>query len=89
MIASTQPKENPMGLFDTFKDKAAELVQGAKDQVSEFTGTEPTIDGLVGGASEHADQAAQAADDFSQEGQNLAENTETAAGDAVNKYLGE
>jgi hypothetical protein len=27
-----------MGLFDMFKDKAAELIQGAKDQIGEVTG---------------------------------------------------
>jgi hypothetical protein len=29
---------DPMGLLDKFKDKAADLAQGAKDRVSEATG---------------------------------------------------
>jgi hypothetical protein len=78
-----------MGLFDMFTDKAAELVQSAKDQITELIGTESTLGGVVDGATEQANQVAQTADDISQEGQNLAENTETAAGDAVNKTLGE
>jgi hypothetical protein len=41
-----------------FKDKAAELMQGAKDQVSELTGAELAVDGVIDGAAEQADQIA-------------------------------
>ncbi|MCW2881565.1 MAG: hypothetical protein JWQ95_5665 [Sphaerisporangium sp.] len=78
-----------MSLFDMFKDKAAELVQGAKDKVAELTGAELTVDGVIGGATEQADQVAQTVEGIQQEGQNLVEGTETTATDTVNKILGE
>lgn len=78
-----------MGLLDMFKDKAAELMQGAKDQVTDLTGADPTIEDVVGGATEQADQVAQTVDAAGQEGQNLVENVETDARDAVNKTIGE
>ena len=43
-----------MSLFDMFKDKATELLQGAKDQISELTGIELPTQGLT-------DQVGQAA----------------------------
>ena len=43
-----------MSLFDMFKDKATELLQGAKDKVSELTGIELPTEGVT-------DQVGQAA----------------------------
>ena len=42
-----------MGLLDKFKDKAGEMVQGAKDQISETTGVD--TDKLVDAASSLSD----------------------------------
>lgn len=42
-----------MGLLDRFKDKAEEMVQGAKDQLSETTGFD--TDKLVDAASSLSD----------------------------------
>jgi methyl-accepting chemotaxis protein len=54
-----------MGLFDMFKDKAAELIQGVKEQVSEATGIDLQPDTVV-------DQIGKAAGSVTEAGQNLA-----------------
>jgi hypothetical protein len=54
-----------MGLFDMFKDKAAELIQGVKEQVSEVTGIDLQPDTVV-------DQIGKAAGSVTEAGQNLA-----------------
>jgi hypothetical protein len=61
-----------MSLFDMIKGKAAELLTGAGDKVSELTGID-----LPGG--EIADQLTQSATGLAESGQNLA-NTATGAG---------
>jgi len=52
-----------MGLLDRFKDKAEEMVQGAKDSVSDVTGldTDKLIDaaGSVGDAAGNLSDAAE------------------------------
>jgi hypothetical protein len=61
-----------MSLFDMIKGKAADLLTGAGDKVSELTGID-----LPGG--EIADQLTQSADSLADAGQNLAD-TATGAG---------
>jgi hypothetical protein len=61
-----------MSLFDMVKGKAAELLTGASDKVSELTGID-----LPGG--DIADQLTQSADGLADAGQNLAD-TATGAG---------
>jgi hypothetical protein len=61
-----------MSLFDMIKGKAAELLTGAGDKVSELTGID-----LPGG--EIADQLTQSATGLAESGQSLA-NTATGAG---------
>lgn len=64
-----------MSLFDTLKEKAAELLGGAGDKVSELTG----VDLSAGEAA--VDQASQAAGDLAETGQGLADTaTETGQG---------
>jgi hypothetical protein len=60
-----------MGLFDMFKDKAAELIQAAKEQVGEVTGIDlqAPVDELIGSAGDTVTQA----------GQDLADNAGSAA----------
>jgi hypothetical protein len=55
-----------MSLFVMFKEKAAELLQGAKDQVSELTGVDLPVDGVI-------DQVEQTAGSVTDAGQNLAD----------------
>jgi hypothetical protein len=54
-----------VGLFDKFKDKAGDLVQGAKDKVSEATGVDvdKTID-AASSAVDGAESLSDAADSF-------------------------
>jgi hypothetical protein len=70
-----------MGLFDMFKDKATELLQSAKDQVSELTGVELPVDGLI-------DQASQTAGIVTDAGQNLADTATGAVGQAGQDLAG-
>jgi hypothetical protein len=49
-----------MGLLDRFKDKAGELVQGAKDSVSDVTGID--TDKLVDAAGSVSDAAGSLSD---------------------------
>jgi hypothetical protein len=43
-----------MGLFDMFKDKASELLQGAGDKVSEVTGLDLPLGGVADQVTESA-----------------------------------
>ncbi len=54
-----------MGLMDMFKEKAGDLVQGAKDKVSDVTGidVDQTLD-AAGSAVEGTDNLVSAADSF-------------------------
>lgn len=64
-----------MGLFDVVKEKAAELLSGAGDKVSELTGTE------LPNAEAAADQVSQATDTVSESVQGATDAaTETATG---------
>ena len=58
-----------MSLFDSLKEKAAELLGGAGDKVSELTGVD------LSGA---ADQVTQATGGLAETGQGLAESATTA-----------
>ncbi|MCW2642118.1 MAG: hypothetical protein JWP76_4424 [Dactylosporangium sp.] len=75
-----------MGLFDMFKDKAAELIQTAKEQVGEVTGIDlqTPVDELIDSANTTVTQAGQDLADnagsAAEVGQNLAD---TAAGSAA------
>jgi hypothetical protein len=64
-----------MSLFDMLKDKATELFQGTKEQVSDLTGVEVPVDQVV-------EQAGQATDGVTEAGQNLAETATGAVTDA-------
>jgi hypothetical protein len=85
-----------MGLFDTFKQKATELLQGAKDQVSELTGVELPVDGLIDQAGQTAADATDAGQDLAdtatgtidQAGQGLADNAKGAVTDATDRLAG-
>jgi hypothetical protein len=70
-----------MSLFDMFKDKATELLQGAKDQVSELTGVELPVDGVI-------DQVGQTAGNVTDTGQNLADNASGAITEAEQSATG-
>jgi hypothetical protein len=70
-----------MSLFDMIKGKAAELLTGASDKVSELTGID-----LPGG--EIADQLTQSATGLAESGQNLAD-TATGAGQNLADTVGD
>jgi hypothetical protein len=74
-----------MSLFDMFKDKVTELTGAGT--------VGGVVDGVIGGATDQADQFSQTAEGMQQRGQNLVENTETTAtntaADAVDKNVGE
>jgi hypothetical protein len=70
-----------MGLFDIFKDKAAELIQGAKEQVSDLTGVDLPADGVT-------DQVDQVTGSVAEAGQNLADTAEGAVSDAIDPLTG-
>ncbi|MGW4134834.1 hypothetical protein [Amycolatopsis japonica] len=63
-----------MSLFDSLKEKAAELLGGAGDKVGELTGVD------LSGA---ADQVTQATGGLAETGQGLSESATTAGQDAV------
>jgi hypothetical protein len=65
-----------MNLFDMIKGKAAELLTGASDKVSELTGID-----LPGG--DIADQLTQSADGLANAGQNLADTAGTVSDTAT------
>jgi hypothetical protein len=65
-----------MNLFDMIKGKAAELLTGASDKVSELTGID-----LPGG--DIADQLTQSADGLADAGQNLADTAGTVSDTAT------
>jgi hypothetical protein len=71
-----------MSIFDLFEDTATELTQGVKDQVTELTGVEPPVDGLI-------DQANQAAGDIGETAQNVADSAGTAVTDTTDKLTGQ
>jgi hypothetical protein len=71
-----------MNTFDMLKNKATELIQGVKDQITELTGVEPPIDGLI-------DQANQAAGDIGQTAHNLADSAGTTVTDTTHKLTGQ
>jgi hypothetical protein len=85
-----------MSLFDTFKQKATELLQGAKDQASELTGVELPVDGLIDQAGQTVDDAADAGQNLAdtatetvgQAGQGLADNADGAVTDATDRLPG-
>jgi hypothetical protein len=56
--------------------------QGVKDQVTELTGVEPPVDGLI-------DQATQAAGDIGETAQNVADSAATAVTDTTDKLTGQ
>jgi hypothetical protein len=70
-----------MSLFDMFKDKATELLQGAKDQVGELTGVELPVDGVI-------DQAGQTAGNVTDAGQNIADTATGAVTEAGQSATG-
>jgi hypothetical protein len=92
-----------MGLLDMFKDKAAELIQTAKDQVSDRTG----VDLQAGdSAAEQVQQAAEQVSDtagidtqadalidtagsVTDAGQNAADTAHDAVNDATDKLTGQ
>ncbi|OLF15005.1 hypothetical protein [Actinophytocola xanthii] len=73
-----------MGLFDAVREKAAELLSGATDKVSELTGTDladaqqnatDTAQNLGEGAQGYADQAQGAGQDIAGHATDAAQNT--------------
>jgi hypothetical protein len=79
-----------MGLFDAIRDKAAELLGGAQEKVSEFTGTEvpntdalaeqaqgagDTAQGYADGAQGYVDGAADTAQGYADGAQGYVEGT--------------
>jgi hypothetical protein len=70
-----------MGLFDSFKEKAAELIQGAKEQVSEVTGIDVQPDAV-------GDQIDQVASDVTETGQNAADTATDAVKDVTDPLTG-
>jgi hypothetical protein len=76
-----------MGLLDMFKDKAAELIQGAKEQVSEVIGIDGVtdqIDQIEGSATEAGQNLADTGQNLADTGQNLADTGQNIADTAVN-----
>jgi hypothetical protein len=93
-----------MGLFDMFKDKATELVQTAKEQVTDLTGLDlPAGDGateLVQQATEQVSDIAgtglqpdtlidTAAGSITEASQNAADTAQNAVNDATDKLAGQ
>ncbi|TDC60332.1 hypothetical protein [Streptomyces hainanensis] len=85
-----------MGLFDMFRDKAAELAQSAMDQLTDLTGAaestgdaagQAAADGLAAAAGQ-ADQAAQSAQNLQEQGQDVAGDAGSAVSDQANRFLG-
>lgn len=70
-----------MGLFDTFKEKASELLGGAGDKVSELTGTE-----LPGqeAAENAAGQATETAQGFGEQATGAAQDVTDSATEQFN-----
>ncbi len=71
-----------MGLFDIVKEKAAELLGGASEKVSELTGTElPGADQVTQHTDNLTESATGAVEDFSGTATDAAGNvTDTATG---------
>jgi hypothetical protein len=69
-----------MGLFDTIREKAAELLSGATEKASELAGDLPGADMLEGLSQSATDAASQATDEAAETVQDVGANaTETAA----------
>jgi uncharacterized protein YjbJ (UPF0337 family) len=70
-----------MGLFDAVREKAAELLSGAGDKVSELTGTDlaDTQQNVTEGAQGYADQAQGAAEGYTDQAQGYADQAQGAA----------
>lgn len=65
-----------MGLFDSLKDKASELLSGASDKVSEMTGVDLPVDGA-------ADQVTETVDGLGETAQAGADNLGDQAGEVA------
>jgi methyl-accepting chemotaxis protein len=94
-----------MGLFDMFKDKAAELIQTAKDQVNDLTGIDLPAAGET--IAEQTQQATEqvsdiagnhlqpdtlintATDSIADAGQNAADTAHDAVNNATDKLTGQ
>jgi hypothetical protein len=73
-----------MGLFDAIRDKAAELMGGAQEKVSELTGTElPNTDALAEQAQGVTDTAQGYADTATETATGAVENVSGAAQDVT------
>jgi uncharacterized protein YjbJ (UPF0337 family) len=84
-----------MGLFDMFKDKAAELIQSAKEQVGEVTGidVQAPIDELIGTAPATVTQTGQdltdnAAGNVAEVSQNLTDTVDKTINDGKDRLTG-
>jgi hypothetical protein len=93
-----------MGLFDTFNDKAAQLIQTAKDQVSDLTGVDlpaagDTVTEQVQQATEQVSDIAgtgiqadtlidTAAGSVTEAGRNAADTADDAVNDVTDKLTG-
>lgn len=75
-----------MGLFDSIKEKASELLGGAGDKVSELTGTE-----LPGqeAAENVADQATETAQGFGEQATGAAQDVTDSATETFNNATDE
>jgi hypothetical protein len=71
-----------MGLFDTLKEKAAELIHGAKDQVSEVTGLDLQPDAV-------GDRIDEIAGSVTEAGQNVADTAEGTVKDVTDPLTGQ
>lgn len=78
-----------MGLLDMFKEKAAEFLQGAKDQASDATGVDLSSGDLAEAAAEPLAETGQnIADTATEAGQDLTATAEDAVADVTDKLPG-
>lgn len=81
-----------MSLFDTFKEKASELLTGASDKVSELTGIELPGAEIADQLTQTTDQVTQTAGDLAglvgEAGQNLADTAQNLGATATDAATG-
>jgi hypothetical protein len=76
-----------MGLFDVFKEKAAELLSGAGDKVSEVTGVElPDAEAVTDQVSQSVDGVAESAQGVGDVATDAASGVVDSASEVVEKY---
>ena len=77
-----------MGLFDTIREKAAELLSGATEKASELAGDLPGAEILEGLSQSASDTASDATDEAVGTVQDLGDSATEAAGDASDSVTG-